>query len=290
MNRILRNPSMYVVFLLPALVIYSIFIVYPIIQSIYYSFFKWDALGDKLFIGLSNYKTLLSDQLFHVAFQNTLLLLGFSVCIGTPLALFLAIVLSKTFVGDSIMKTAVFIPTVLSTVIVGVLWNFVYHPEIGTLNYILSLIGLEQFQQPWLAQTETAMGAILVANTWQWLGFHTVILLAGVKNIPKDVLEAAHIDGAGAITRTFKIIIPMMWPVITVDILLTITGSLRAFDIVYIMTRGGPAYSTEIMATYMYTKAFTEFNYGYGSTIATAILVFTLTVALVFQRLARRGE
>lgn len=291
MNTILRNPWSYLIFLLPAVVIFSVFAVVPIIQTVYYSLFQWDGIGDMSFKGLGNYTKLFSDDIFYIALKNTIYLMLFSVFVGVSISLTLAILLSQKIRAASFFKTSVFIPTILSTVIVGMIWNFVYHPRVGTLNAFLEGIGLEAWTRPWLTDPDFSFLSVLVANTWQWVGFHTVILLAGVLNIPKDVLEAASIDGVNRTRRVFNVIIPLMWPTLIVDILLNVTGSLRAFDIVYVMTLGGPNHQTELLATYMYSKSFTQFDYGYGSAIAVSILVLTLIVSVILQRFsAERGE
>ncbi len=287
MNSVFRNPWHYLLFLLPALLLLTVFIVGPAVQSVYYSFHDWNGMSELRFIGFEGYGKLLQDEVFLLSLKNTLLLLAVSVFVGVPIALLLAIVLNYDTPVSKVYKTALFLPTVLSTVIVGLIWTFVYHPSVGPLNSVLRALGFPDLARPWLAEAETALGSVLVANWWQWNGLHTVILYAGIRSIPDDLFEAARMDGVSRWKQIPYIIVPLVWPTITVDLLISITGSLRAFDIVYVMTGGGPSNSSELMATYMYKKAFVEFNFGYGSTIAAAIFALTLAVSLLFQRFSQ---
>jgi raffinose/stachyose/melibiose transport system permease protein len=202
----------------------------------------------------------------------------------------IALVISRVGRGMGFYKTAVFLPSILSTAVVGVLWAFVYHPEAGLLNQFLKAIGLESWKHVWLADERTAMLSVLVTNAWQWTGFYVVLVLAAIFAIPKEVLEAAEMDGAVGWRRAWSVTIPLIKPVLVVINLLSITGAMKALDIVFVMTNGNPYGITEVMATYMYKKAYRLGEYGYANAIAILIFVFTVAVTLVFRHVARRFE
>jgi len=186
-------------------------------------------------------------------------------------------------------KTAVFMPAIMSTAVIGILWGFIYEPNIGLINKIIGLFGIEPIF--WLSDEKFAMLSILITNAWQWTGFYIVMVLAAILAIPGELDEAAKIDGATGVQRALRITLPLIMPIISVVIMLSIAGAMKAADIVIVMTKGGPAGSTEVMATYMIKYAITNFKYGYGNTIAVLIFMFTLLITAFYQLVvARRNE
>ncbi len=287
MNKALRNPLVFILFVLPALALFLIFFIYPIFSSIYYSLTSWNGVSDTVkMTGLSNYEKALGDDRFWVSVKNNGWFILFSVFIQVPLIVLFSLLIANVKKLKGLYKTAVFMPSIMSTAVIGILWGFIYEPNIGLFNKLLSLIGIEPVY--WLSDERFAMLSILITNAWQWTGFYIVMVLAAILAIPGELEEAAAIDGATGFQRATRITLPLIVPIISVVIMLSIAGAMKAADIVIVMTKGGPAGSTEVMATYMIKYAITNFKYGYGNTIAVLIFVFTLIVTVVYQLLFNR--
>lgn len=290
MNRTLRNPVTYIIFILPALILYSAFYIFPIFSTLRYGFTNYDGLLRADFIGLDNYiQALTNDEIFWVGFKNNVWFILFSIFVQIPIIILLAILISGVKKLRGFYKTTVFLPSILSTAVVGILFSFVvYHPEIGILNNILSALGLESWTHAWLGEESTAMLSILVTNAWQWTGFYVVLVLAAILGISKEIYDAAEIDGTTGFQKARLITVPLIRPVIIVIILLSITGAMKALDIVIVMTDGGPFQSTEVMATHMYKVAFNQNSYGYGNAIANLIFIFALIITLIFNLISKK--
>ncbi len=278
------------IFLAPALLLYTIFMVYPFFQSIYLSFTDWNgATAVKHFVGLENYRTLLHDNLLWTSLRHNLIW----VVIGTigPLVIgfLLAVLLSTRPRGFTLFRTAYFMPQVLSPVIIGIAWGWIYNPLFGILNKGLDSIGLETVSRGWLGDPEFALYAVLVAAMWAETGFVFVVFLAGLQNVSKDLLEAATLDGANAWRRFWDVTLPQMANIVTVVASFLLIGGFSVFDIIFVMTGGGPANSTDVIATYAYTEAFTQNNVGYASTLTLVMTVITLIASVLFIRLRERG-
>lgn len=266
--------------LLPALVIYVVFSIIPIFMSFYYSFMSWNGFSDMQFIGFGNFTKLFADDLFWNSLLNNVYVIIASVVGQLSIALFLALLLNRKLKGARIFRTIGFIPVVLSSVVVALTWSLIYNSQTGLLNELLRLLGLETLAQNWLGDERLAMLSVCVTIIWQFIGLYFIIFLAALQNIPKDILEAAEIDGASEWKRTWNIIIPMLKETIFAALILAISGSLKTFDQIYVMTNGGPAHATEVSAIYMYNKTFESLQFGYGSAISLFIFVFGL--ALIF--------
>lgn len=287
MNKALRNPLVFILFVLPALVLFLIFFIYPIFSSIYYSLTSWNGVSDTVkMTGLTNYEKALGDDRFWVSVKNNGWFILFSVFIQVPLIVLFSLLIANVKKLKGLYKTAVFMPSIMSTAVIGILWGFIYEPNIGLFNKLLGLIGIDPVY--WLSDERFAMLSILITNAWQWTGFYIVMVLAAILAIPGELEEAAAIDGATGFQRATRITLPLIVPIISVVIMLSIAGAMKAADIVIVMTKGGPAGSTEVMATYMIKYAITNFKYGYGNTIAVLIFVFTLIVTVVYQLLFNR--
>jgi len=281
-----------VLFLLPAFILLSIFLVYPIFRSAYYSLFNWKGFGPAVdYIGLENYTRLLTDNIFLKAVKNGILIVIFSLVIQLPLAMGLALIVGRNIPGRAFFRAIFFMPYVLSEVITAIMWLILYNPNPrrGFLNAIINIIpNLEP--QAWLADTRLVLPAIFVVLTWKYVGFHMLLYITGVQNIPRDIEEAALIDGVNSRQMVTHITLPLLAGTIKTSIYLSIIGSLQVYALVWIMTRGGPVNASEVMSTYMYRYSFVRFELGYGSAVAIIMLLISLTFSVIYLRLTRKAE
>lgn len=268
-------------FIAPALLVYLIYILYPIFGTLRYSFYDWKGGADKTFIGLNNYAKLFSDPVFWGALGNNLKVVLSSVLVQIPLGLIMALILFAPIRGMRLFQTVYFMPFLMSTVAIGLLWVFMYDPLNGSVNRLLGLFGIEYVA--WLSEEKTAMAAVLTVIVWQFAPFYMILFKAAMVGISEDFYEAASIDGAGAWTKFWHITFPMLVPSIVTSSILAIVGSLKAFDIFFIMTGGGPNNKTELMGTYMYKQAFIHFNMGYASAVAFMMFLIAFIVAGIIQ-------
>lgn len=271
--------------ILPAFVLYVVFAIFPILQSFYYSLMNWNGFNEMTFVGLSNFKKLFADPLFWNSVKNNIYVVLASVLGQVPIALFFALLLNRKIRGAKIFRTIGFLPVVLSTVVISLTWSLIYNSRNGLINEVLRSIGLDSLAQNWLGDTKWTMAAVLVVVIWQFVGLYLIIFLAALQNVPTEILEAAKIDGASEWKTTWKITIPMIWDTILVAIILCISGSLKAFDLIYVMTNGGPAHSTDVMALYMFNETFTKLQYGYGSAVSVFIFFFSLILIAIVNKL-----
>ena len=289
MNRMYSNKWYIIIFLLPALILFCGVLIAPIGASAYFSFFDWNGFTEKTFIGLSNYKELFtSDSIgFMKALGNSLLLAVLSVFLQLPLALGLALVLGKKIKGERLFLSVFFMPVLISTVVIGQLWLKIYNPDYGVLNVALRAVGLGDLTRIWLGEKATALGAVFVPILWQYVGYHMLLLYAGVKSVPPELREAAMLDGAtdGQVNR--YIVLPYIKPIIKISVIFAVTGSLKSFDLIYVLTNGGPLHATEVPSTLMISMLFLRNRYGMGSTIAVLLIIlcfgFALLINLVFK-------
>ncbi|MFE4714762.1 carbohydrate ABC transporter permease [Paenibacillus sp. NPDC056722] len=290
MKKVLRNPLTYVMFVTLGMLLLIMFFIYPLISSLYYSFTNWNGISDHVkMIGFKNYSKALSDPAFWNSVENNGYFILFSVFVQVPITVVTALMIANVKKLQGLYKTAIFLPTVMSTAVIGILWGFIYNYDVGLLNTIIVFFGGEP--KDWLGSPKTAMLSILITNCWQWAGFYIVMILAAILTIPKELDEAAMIDGATGLQRVRTITLPLIMPVISVVIMLSIAGSMKAADIIIVMTKGGPASSTDVMATYMIKYAITNFKYGYGNALSFIIFIFTMVITVLYQRLfAKRAE
>jgi raffinose/stachyose/melibiose transport system permease protein len=278
-------------FLLPAAVVYSIFVLLPVIQAIYYSFFQWNGLGAPTdFVGFDNLIRVLGDTTFRNALSHNIVILVLSIALQLPLAFGLALLVNRGLRGKTVFRTIFFLPYVLSDVITGVVWNFIYKPENGLLNSILGSVIPGFTPQGWLGNPQTVLGALFLVMTWKYFGLHLLLFLAALQDVPRELEEAAAIDGATRPQTIVRVIIPLMGNTARLSVYLSALGSLQIFDLVWVMTTGGPVGASDTMATYMYKFGFQRFAIGYGSAVAIAIFVFCLGVSLIYQRASRQRE
>jgi ABC-type sugar transport system permease subunit len=278
-------------FVLPAFLLYAVFTIYPFAQSIYLSFTDWNgATAVKNVVGLANFQRLFQDALLWRSLSHNLIWVVIGTIAPMAIGLVLAVLLWSRPRGFTAFRTVYFMPQVLSTVVVALVWGWIYNPIFGILNTGLKFIGLGDLSRGWLGDPDVALYAVLVAAIWQTVGFVFVIFLAGLQNVSKDLLEAATVDGANAWRRFWDVTVPQLANVVTVVAALLLIGGFNVFDIVFVMTGGGPANATELIATYTYSEAFTQNRVGYASTLSLVMTVISLVTSVVFIRLRERGE
>jgi raffinose/stachyose/melibiose transport system permease protein len=289
--RRLQDSLLIALFLLPALVLFLLFVIYPIFRSMYFSTFNWNGLGPAVkFVGLRNFLQILTDKVFIKAVENVLLLVVCSLGLQLPMALGLAVLVGRDLPGRGLFRTFFFLPYVLSQVNVAIMFLLLYNPdpERGLLNAVVVLLGAKPIG--WLSNPHLALFSIFVAITWKYFGFHMLLYLAGLQNIPIELEEAARIDGANAFQNFWYITLPLLGSTIRTSVYLSVLGCLQMFVLVQVMTRGGPVNATETLATYMYRFGFIRFQLGYGSAVALYMFFFCLIFSLIYQHLTRKPD
>ncbi len=286
MNKIYKSKTAIILFLLPAVILFVGIIIVPIIMSTYYSLQDWDGMSEMKFIGLENYVELFTNSTlnFPQALLNAVLYMLASVLIQLPFSLLLALLLAKGRKGSRMFLSVYFIPVLLSTVVIGQLWLKIYNPDYGLLNVGLNAVGLGSWTTAWLGDRGTALVAAFIPTLWQFTGYHMLLLYAGIQGVPNEIKEAALIDGATESQVNRKIIIPMIKPVLRVCLIISVTGSLKIFDMIYILTGGGPAHATEVPSTLLYSRMFLRNQYGLGSAIAVLLIILCMVVAIIIRK------
>lgn len=268
-------------FILPASIGTLIFIVIPVFFSFFLSFCEWDLLSDIKFIGLANYKTLLTSNSFSLILKNTFIFAISTTIIALIIPLILATILNNKIRGSEFFKTAYFLPFITPMIVVAIVWEWIFDPNNGLLNYIL------KSNINWLYDTHTAMLALIIVSSWKLIGYNMIIFLSGFSAINQNVYEAAKIDGANPIQTFFKITIPLLSPTILFVMIITTISSFQVFDLIYLMTKGGPLESTNVLVYWIYKNAFEFFNIGEAS--AGAYILFLIILLLtVIQWITRK--
>lgn len=267
-------------FFIPGLILYSIFFLYPTVSALFYSFTNWDGLGETYsFVGIDNYlRAFTGDSIFLKTVGNNLRFMLFVVIGQTIVALIFAIFLVKNTKVNIFFRALFFFPTILSSVSVAFIWSFIYDPTLGILNELFDAIGLGFLQQNWLGDAEIAIYSLAVTQVWFHAGQMLIIFVAGLQAIPRELYEVAKIEGAGTWQTFRKVTWPLLAPSATIVVAYTTIQSFKAFDLVFAMTGGGPNYSTEIIATYIYEIAFRNYNFGYASAIS---VIFMMIIGFV---------
>ncbi len=273
MEKLLKSKKYIAFFIAPAFTVFVIFGLVPIVYNFILSLYQTDLMSAGTFVGLRNYRNLLRDDIFIRSLSNNLLMVAGSLLAHLPLALLLATILFHKIKGSKFFQSVFFLPSVVCGVAVGLTWTFIYNSEFGMINKILEVIKLSQFKRQWLSDEKTVILAIIIVVMWQYVGYHMVIQLAAMKNIPTSLYEAASIDGASRWQQFTRITLPLIKPILRVDAILIITGSLKYFDLVFVMTGGGPSHASEVLSTYMYYQGFRTMKYGYASAIGTVLLL-----------------
>lgn len=282
MQKLLSDKKAYAVFVLPAFIIYFLMVFIPIIMSGYYSTVEWNGIGEKVFVGLDNFAALLDNKAFLTAARNSLILAVASVVGQLIPALFFALVLSRGIRGEKVYRTIYFIPVLLSTVVIGQLFLKIYNPDYGALNAILGMFGLEGAD--WLGDKKLVLASSFFPIIWQYIGYHMLILYTGIKSVPADIYEAAQIDGANERQMAFHVTLPLIKSTMKVSLVFAVTGSLKLFDLIWVLTKGGPLHASEVPSTLMYNNIFTRMEYGNGSAIAIFIVLECLLFYFLIEK------
>ncbi|TWD98839.1 carbohydrate ABC transporter membrane protein 1 (CUT1 family) [Neobacillus bataviensis] len=283
MKNVMSNKLAITLYVLPALLLVLLLIYIPIVQTGYYGLMDWNGIGKMKFIGLENYKNLIHDKMFWQSTWHSLLLGIFST-ISLIGYLILSLILASKIKGANFLRKIYLIPMLLSSVAIAQLWAKIFDPSNGMINRLLMTFGVEN-PPLWLADSNIVLYALFIPIVWQYAGFYIIIFYAALKNVPEELIEAAKIDGATAIQIAYKIKVPLIAGVIKVMVILAIVGSLKYFDLIFVLTGGGPNHASEVMASYMYTEAFTKYNFGYGSAIGFGLLVICMLMTWLIQKL-----
>ena len=278
-----------ILFLLPAVMIYFLFLILPVFQSGYYSLYDYSGIADsaKSFIGLNNYMQMVHDPAFGRDMLNMLKLIGISFLVHIPMAFGLALIVSKDRKGSNLFKTVFFIPTILPVAAVSLMWVFIYNPNWGVLSTLIRGIGFKNFNLDWLGNRSSAMYAVSLVNAWVSAGESMIIFSAGLSAIPAELNEAASIDGATRWKRLIYITIPLLKETFRMYFILLVTGALKAFNLIFVMTQGGPNGATEVPTMMVYFNGFKFYNYGYASAVAVFILVLGFLISFFINKVIK---
>jgi len=279
-----------VAMILPSILVYSVYIMLPIVIAAYYSLTKYSGIGKPKFIGLLNYERMLADKVFWISFQNTMIMLLIAFALLLPISFLLALLLNSKLKCADLSKAFIFSPAIIAPIIVGIIWVYILDPNIGIINNVLDAIGASGWKQKWIGGEKLSPYSIAIIYFWQQLGYLTTIFIAGLKMIPEDILEAAKIDGASSSQKVRYITIPMMKSTISSVAVLIITGVFKVFEIVEQTTGGGPNHLSETLVTYSYTQTFDSSNYGYGMSLATVTCIISLVITGIYSVLTRARE
>jgi multiple sugar transport system permease protein len=266
-------------FMAPSIVILGIFVVYPMTQALYLSFTDYDVLTPARWVGLDNYRHLVEDEAFRRALTNTLYYAAVTTPVSVGLALATALLLNRRFPLRNLGRTAIFLPVVVGLAVVAIAWQFLLDPDIGLLSYWLGNLGIGS-GQGWLRDPHLAMPAVMMVGVWKNFGFYMVIYLAGLQQIPRDLYEAAELDGAGAWGRFRNVTWPLLANQTLLVLILCATATLQAFDQIYVMTHGGPFFKTETLVMLIYRQGFSEFQFGYAAAISWVLVALILVLSL----------
>lgn len=269
-------------FLLPATIIYLSVIIAPVGYSFIISLFKWDGIGERNFIGISNYITLFqSDQIFHTSIINNLIWIILTIFVTMTVALGLAMLLSKEFKGRTFFRGVFYFPCVIAPIAVAIIWRWIYNPNIGFINQFMDFLGIH-YSQNWISDPKVSLYAVFMASLWQAVGQPMILFLAGIQAISPDVMEAATIDGAGGFRRFIHITIPLLKDTFVIVIATLIVAAMKVYDVVQGLTGGGPNNSTQMLSTYMYSQVFQYNNVGYGTAVACVMVMIMMLVIVPY--------
>jgi raffinose/stachyose/melibiose transport system permease protein len=273
-----------VVFLVPAIALYVVFFVYPLLKTVVFSFTNWDGFSRHDFIGLGNYITILKDGVFQQSLVRIFIWVITAVIFKVCFALVIAYVLRKSMRGVKFFRTIVFIPYIMSSAAMSLMFSIMYDRDIGFINVVLRALGLGSLTRYWLAEAGTAFGSVIAIPIYQAIGYFFVILFAAMQDVPEDLYEAGRIDGTNSIQEFFFITLPGVWKTLAVCITLSINGTFQNFDYIFILTYGGPNHASEVPATYMYKALFVRSEYGYGGAVAVVIFACVLAMTILVRK------
>ena len=281
--KILRDKKAIAVFLLPAFIVYSVIVMVPILVSIYYSCLDWNGIGKKTFVGFNNYIKLFGDSVFRQAFGNNIIYIVIVMVLQLGFGFIIAVLRTYLKKGRGFIQTVYYIPSVITVIAISQLFTGFYSYEpLGLFNIFRKMLGMEPIA--FLSEYKTVLWAVASVEGWQYIGIYMIIFYSALVSVSPDILEAARIDGATELQILVKIRIPAIANVIMLSCILSLVGALRGFAAPMNMTKGGPNHRSEILATYMYKKAFTSRDYGYGSTIAVIIVILSIIGVLLISK------
>lgn len=275
-----RNRIIAYTFLLPNIIGFLVFILIPVIASFFMSFTSWNGFGVVEFIGLDNYKQLLKDDNFKISFFNSILFMVISVPITLFLSMLIAVALNQGIRFVKVFRTAVFLPYVTATIAVAAVWQLIFNPTMGPINGVLMNFGIDQ-PPGWLSSPTWALVSVSIVYIWHSVGYYMVLFLAGLQNIPDYLYEAAELDGAGPISKFFNITVPMLSPILFFTTIIGVINSFKVFDLIYVLTGGGPGRSTHVLVYDIYNTAFKQFEYGYASAMAYVLFLLILVISII---------
>jgi raffinose/stachyose/melibiose transport system permease protein len=280
------------ILLVPALAIYAIFALYPMLNVVVISFQKWNGLDpQRPFVGLANYTAIFTrDPVFWVAFKNTVIWTLMSLVFPPLVGLLLALSLNQKIFGRNSLRAIFYLPVIIAPIAVATMWKWMYDPFFGLFSQMLTSWGMQTWIKDWLGNKDIALYSVFIAYLWQTVGFSMVLFLAGLQNVSQTLVEAARIDGAGRWAVFKHVTLPALRPTITIVLVLSIISSLKAFDIVYGLTGGGPAQSTQMLALWAFTQAMQIFDFGRGAAISVVLLLITMAIVIPYLRWTQKHE
>lgn len=301
-RRMMQNGQMrmLVIFLPPAILLFTVFVMLPMLQAGFFAPYKWSGYGPApwafnedtgrtfgTWIGATNFERMAGHSAFKIAAGNTFMVIIVSLFVQLPLALTLALMIYRQSYANTVFRLIFFLPYILAEVATGLLWSFMLDGNFGVSRTVTDLLGLEKAFFP-LAEKPWAFYSILAVIVWKYFGFHMMIYIAGLQSIPKDLIEAARIDGAKTLQTNFYVKLPLLWPAITISIFYSVLGGLQVFDLVMPMTAGGPSNSSHTLVSYLYNFGFIRLNVGFGSAVGVFLFVVGVVFALVYRNTVQR--
>ncbi len=282
----LRRARVAYLFVAPAYLLMFVFMAYPLAESLILSFYEWNGIGPRVYVGLDNFRFLVEDSVFLRALKNNLIFSALTTVGTVVLGFLLAVAVERRVLGWSVFKIVYFLPVMMSGTIVGLLWGRLYDPTYGPINSVLKTLGWEN-PPVWLGDPNVALYAIILVTIWQYAGFPMVMFLAGMESIPPEIHDAATLDGVNAWQRMTQIILPLVKHVVSVMVLLQLIFSFKVFDIIWAMTSGGPGEATTVLGIHLYRESFTYTHFGYGAVIAVVMFAIIFAMFTVYQRVFR---
>jgi raffinose/stachyose/melibiose transport system permease protein len=278
-------------FVSPALALMAVFVVWPVVSAVRMSFYRWKGFGPMDdFVGWRNYERVLTDEVFRDAVMHNFMIVIASVIVQLPLGLLLAMLLNRRIVGRGLLRTIVFVPYVVAEVIAAVVWFQLLQPQYGMIDHLIELVGLTPPEQGFLGTPDLALPTVFVVLTWKYLGLAVLLFLAGLQGVPDDLFEAAQLDGASWWQTQRRIAVPLLGPVIRTWCFLSMIGSIQCFDMVWVLTQGGPANATTTMATYLISEGTQRHNYGIAGAASVLLFVIGFVLALAYQLFVLRRD